>query len=516
MNQYDFLIIGSGIAGLSYALKVNQLLPNARIAIVTKADENESNTKYAQGGIAVVIDEIADSYKQHIEDTLVAGDGLCNKKVVEFVVKEGPERFNELVNWGANFDKDNQGNYNLGLEGGHSQNRILHHKDITGFEIEQSLIKNIKASNNINILSQHLAIDLITEHHIKPDKNKNTKCYGAYIFNDLTKEVNTCLSKITMLATGGIGQVYNNTTNPTVATGDGIAMAYRAKAQIKDMEFIQFHPTALYYPEEKPAFLISEAVRGFGALLRNKSGELFMEKYDSRKELAPRDIVSRAIDNELKIRGDEYVYLDCRHLNLDEFKAHFPNILDKVSSLGIDINKDMIPVVAAAHYLCGGVAVNEYGQTSIKNLYACGECSHTGLHGANRLASNSLLEALVFAHRCAENSTSLISETKALDLAPDWNDKGTSIPKEQILITHSLKELQNLMSDFVGIVKNEERLNNASERLSLLYNETELLYKKSSISFKLIELRNLITVAYLIVQQSKKRKENRGVFYKTT
>ncbi len=513
MNQQnDFLIIGSGIAGLTYALKLAYKFPEASIAIVTKSDENESNTKYAQGGIAVVLDEIADSYEGHIEDTLVAGDGLCDEEVVRLVVTEGPERFRELVNWGAAFDKDGNGDYNLGLEGGHSKNRILHHKDITGFEIERKLLQQIHAMPNIQIHPQHLAIDLITNHQLKI-KGEN-RCYGAYILNTTNGKIGTFTAKITMLASGGIGQVYKNTTNPSIATGDGIAMAYRAQAKIQNMEFIQFHPTAFYDVSDKPTFLISEAVRGFGAILRDEKGNAFMEHYHPQKDLAPRDIVSRAIDSELKKTGANFVYLDCRHLDMEGFEKHFPTIMRRVQLDGIDPSKDMIPVVPAAHYLCGGVVVNHDGQTSVKGLFACGECSHTGLHGANRLASNSLLEALVYAHRSFVKAGDILPEMSVPNNIPDWNDDGTVHPEELILITHNRSELQALMSHYVGIIRTDERLDRTSKRLDLLYNETERLYKKAKVSQALIELRNLITTAYLIVKQSQERKENRGAFFK--
>ena len=519
MPAYDFLIIGSGIAGLTYALKVARHFPRAKVAIVTKADENESNTKYAQGGIAVVIDRISDSFEKHIEDTLKAGDGLCKPDIVKVVVTEGPERFRELVEWGIDVDKKSTGGYDLGLEGGHSKKRILHHKDITGLEIEKTLLNQVHNTSNIKILSQHFAVDLITQHHLEPQPaglSKPPQCYGAYIFNEATGRIEVFSAKITLLATGGIGQIYQNTTNPAIATGDGIAMAYRAGATIGNMEFIQFHPTALHHPLISPSFLISEAVRGFGGLLRNKSGELFMQFYDQRKELASRDIVSRAIDTELKKSGDECVFLDCRHLNQEDFKKHFPNILQKVNEIGIDLRKDMIPVVPAAHYLCGGITVDESGQSSVDNLYACGECTFTGLHGANRLASNSLLEALVFAHRCYLRSVGMIEKIISPENIPDWNEEETVQPKELILITHNRRELQVLMSDYVGIIRSNERLERTAKRLKVLFEETESLYKKTRISPKLIELRNMITVAYLVVQQSLARKENRGVFYKTS
>ena len=513
MNHHtDFLIIGSGIAGLTYALKLAYKYPESSIAIVTKSDENESNTKYAQGGIAVVLDEIADSYEGHIEDTLVAGDGLCDEEVVRIVVTEGPERFKELVNWGAAFDKDGNGDYNLGLEGGHSKNRILHHKDITGFEIERKLLDQMHSMKNIEIFPQHLAIDLITNHHLKEKGEKG--CYGAYILDTTNGKIGTFTAKITMLASGGIGQVYKNTTNPSIATGDGIAMAYRAQAKIQNMEFIQFHPTAFYEISDQPTFLISEAVRGFGAILRNQKGEAFMEHYHPQKDLAPRDIVSRAIDGELKKHGDNFVFLDCRHLDLEAFEKHFPTILRRVEGDGIDLSKQMIPVVPAAHYLCGGIVVDHDGQTSVKGLFACGECSQTGLHGANRLASNSLLEALVYAHRSYLKAGEIMPNMSVPTNIPDWDDEGTVYPEELILITHNRTELQALMSNYVGIIRTDERLDRTSKRLDLLYNETERLYKKTKVSQALIELRNLITTAYLIVEQSQARNENRGAFFK--
>ena len=516
MFEFDFLIIGSGVAGLSYALQTAKYLPDSKIAIVTKASANESNTRYAQGGVAIVVDKERDSFEQHIQDTLKAGDGLSKPEVVRAVITQGPRRLRELIQWGVKFDKKNNGQYDLGLEGGHSQNRILHHKDITGKEIQQSLLKQINALSNIKVLSQHLAIDLITQHQLKRQTKsfeKQTQCFGAYVFNIATNKIETFSAKITMLATGGIGQIYQTTTNPTIATGDGIGMAYRIKAMIKNMEFIQFHPTALNDPFSNPTFLISEAVRGFGGLLRNQSGDLFMHLYDQRMELASRDIVSRAIDSELKRSGDEYVFLDCRHLNIKDFKAHFPHIFHKMCDMGINLNKDMIPVVPAAHYLCGGISVNEFGQTSVKSLFACGECSNTGLHGANRLASNSLLEALVYAYNSYLKSVELINKINFEKNISNWNEDGTTQPKELILISHNMRELKSLMSDYVGILRSNERLARATNRLKVLFEETEKLYQGSKISIQLIELRNMISVAKLIVSQSETRKENRGGFY---
>ncbi|MFT6867598.1 MAG: L-aspartate oxidase [Cyclobacteriaceae bacterium] len=516
MQHYDFLVIGSGVAGLTYAIKTAQRFPECSVAIVTKDKPIESNTKYAQGGIAVVLDTIKDSYENHIADTIRAGDGLCNPDIVRMVVTEGPDRLMEMIEWGADFDEKSKGKFDLGMEGGHTFHRILHHKDITGLEIERKLLKQIDELPNIKLLAHHYAIDLITEHHLgKKGKTESIQCYGAYVLDRKSEKIETCVSKITLLATGGAGQVYQSTTNPIIATGDGIAMAYRAKARIEHMEFIQFHPTALFqHPQTSPSFLISEAVRGFGGLLRNSEGELFMKKYDERGELASRDIVSRAIDSELKKSGDEFVYLDCSHLDLKAFEKHFPNILQKCQEIGLNLKKDFIPVVPAAHYLCGGVVTDEHGQTTIKNLFACGECAETGLHGGNRLASNSLLEALVFAHRCFIRSSELINKIEIPEGIPEWDEEGTTKPDELILITHNRKELQRLMSDYVGIIRSKERLKRASNRLRIMNEENEDLYKHTKISPQLSELRNLISVAYLIVQQSQVRTENIGAFFR--
>ncbi|MGL1888623.1 MAG: L-aspartate oxidase [Reichenbachiella sp.] len=517
MKEYDFLVIGTGIAGLTYAIKTAKHFPDKKIAVLTKTFETDSNTKYAQGGMAVVMNKQSDSFEKHIEDTLKAGDGLCNEEVVRFVVKEAPARLNELIAWGAQFDKGSKGKYDLGKEGGHSENRILHHKDITGAEIIRALLEQIHSVQNIDLLTHHFAVDIITDHHLNVElEGKRPTCFGAYVLNEKTKRIETYQAKITLLASGGIGHVYQNTTNPKVATGDGIAMAYRAKAQVKHMEFVQFHPTALYETDRKgQTFLISEAVRGFGAKLRDSNGDLFMHRYDEREDLASRDIVSRAIDAEMKNRGEDFVYLDCRHLDLDEFERHFPNILNKCKSIGIDIEHDMIPVVPAAHYLCGGIEVNEFGQSSIDNLMIAGECASTGLHGANRLASNSLLEALIFAHRSYLKSVELIGGIVELPVLPEWSEKGTTQPKELVLITHNRKEVQAIMSNYVGIIRSTERLNRANRRLMLIYEETEELYRKTKISPQLSELRNLITVAHLIIKQSLKRDENKGGFYRT-
>lgn len=391
----DFLVIGSGIAGLSFALKA---ATKGQVILITKSNEDESNTKYAQGGIAAVWHD-KDSIEKHIADTLDAGAGLCNENIVRLVVEEGTQRVKELIELGTNFDKNEKGQYDLAKEGGHSENRILHYKDITGFEIERALLHQIHNNSNIVVYDHYYAIDIITQHHlgeIVTSKTPSIECYGAYILNTKNGHIDTVLSKTTVMATGGIGQVYASTTNPSIATGDGIAMVYRAKGKVKDMEFVQFHPTSLYNPGENPSFLITEAMRGFGGILKTQDGREFMQKYDSRGSLAPRDIVARAIDNELKARGDEFVLLDCRHFDRKGFIEHFPNIYNKCMSIGIDPFLKMIPVLPAQHYLCGGILVNDKAESSILNLYAIGECACTGLHGANRLASNSLLEAVVF------------------------------------------------------------------------------------------------------------------------
>ena len=510
--KVDFLVIGSGIAGLSYALKV---APYGKVIIVTKDSVGESNTRYAQGGIAAVM-YTPDSYEKHIQDTINAGAELCNEKIVRITITESTKRIEELIDWGANFDKTKTGQFDLAKEGGHSEYRVLHHKDNTGKEIIRALIEQAQNHPNITILENRFAVDLITQHHLGEVVNKKTSnvtCFGAYVLDPENNRIDTILSRFTLMATGGCGNVYTTTTNPPIATGDGVAMTYRAKGKVENMEFFQFHPTSLYNPSERHSFLITEALRGFGAVLKTLDGKEFMQKYDRRKELAPRDIVARAVDNEMKISGDDYVYLDCRHLNKNELINHFPNIYAKCLSIGIDISKDMIPVVPAAHFCCGGIITDEIGRSSINNLYAVGECASTGLHGANRLASNSLLEAVVFSHRASVDSISKLNQVEYCDKIPDWNSEGTVLNEEMVLITQTLKELQFIMSNYVGIVRSNLRLKRALDRLEIIFRETEDIYDKSILTQKICELRNLINIAYIIIKMALNRKESRGLHF---
>ena len=403
VHKYDFLVIGSGLAGMSFALKVAH---QGRVALICKAGLEEANTYYAQGGIASVTDFAVDNFEKHIEDTMIAGDHISNPAAVEKVVKGGPAQIEQLIRWGVDFDKNEKGGFDLHKEGGHSEFRILHHKDNTGAEIQTSLIEAVKAHPNITVFTNHFAVEIITQHHmgiIVTRYASGIRCYGAYVLNEETGVVDTFLSKVTVMATGGCEAVYRQTTNPLVATGDGIAMVYRAKGAVKDMEFIQFHPTALFNPGSRPSYLITEAMRGYGGVLRTKDGKEFMHKYDSRLSLAPRDIVARAIDNEMKTRGDEYVYLDVTHKDPEETKAHFPNIYQRCLMEGYDVTREPIPVVPSQHYFMGGINVDRYSKTSMERLYAAGETACNGVHGRNRLASNSLLESLVFAKRAARH-----------------------------------------------------------------------------------------------------------------
>jgi len=516
IRKFDFLVIGSGVAGMSYALRVARS-GKGKVALVCKTTLEEANTAKAQGGIASVTNLKVDDFEKHIRDTIIAGDYISDRGAVEKVVKGAPDGIRFLVENGVHFDKKADGSYDLHREGGHSEFRILHHADDTGFEIQRGLIEAVKREPNIRVLENHFAVEIITQHHLGIEVTRRTpdiECYGAYVLDPDTKKIDTILSRVTVLATGGCGAVYASTTNPEIATGDGIAMAYRAKATVKDMEFIQFHPTALFHPgETHPAYLITEAMRGYGGVLKLPNGEEFMQKYDKRLSLAPRDIVARAIDHEMKIHGLDHVCLDVTHKDPDETRRHFPNIYKKCLSIGIDITKDYIPVAPCAHYLCGGIKVDYNACSSIRRLYAVGECSCTGLHGGNRLASNSLIEAVVYAKAAAEHSLQHIDEYTFNTAVPEWNDTGTMTNEEKVLIAQDVKEVGQTMSNYVGIVRSNLRLHRAWTRLDLLYEETEELFKRVKATRDICELRNMINVGYLITRMAIERKESRGLHY---
>lgn len=516
--KYDFLIIGSGVAGMSYALKIARA-HKGTICMICKTGLEEANTAFAQGGIASVTDMEVDDFDKHIEDTMIAGDFVSDRKAVEQVVRKAPEQIKELVQWGVNFDKKQDGRFDLHREGGHSEFRILHHADDTGAEIQRGLMAAVRANPDIDIKENHFAVEIITQHHLGQEvtrRTRNIECYGAYVLNPDTQKVDTYMSKVTVMCTGGCGAVYQTTTNPVVATGDGEAMVYRAKGTVADMEFVQFHPTALFHQgETHPAFLITEAMRGYGGILRLPTGESFMEKYDKRLSLAPRDIVARAIDKEMKMHGIDHVCLDVTHKDAEETKRHFPNIYHKCLSIGIDITKEYIPVRPAAHYMCGGIKVDLDGRSSINRLYAIGECACTGLHGGNRLASNSLIEAVVYADTAAKHSLAHVDDYAFNTNVPEWNDEGTLTNEEKILITQSVKEVGEIMSNYVGIVRSDLRLKRAWTRLDLLYEETEALFKHVKASRDICELRNMINVGYLITRWAIERKECRGLHFTT-
>ena len=518
IRKFDFLVIGSGVAGMSYALQV-AASGKGKVALVCKTSIEEANTAKAQGGIASVTNLEVDNFDKHIKDTLIAGDYISDLRAVEQVVRQAPQGIKHLVEWGVNLDKKDDGNFYLHREGGHTEFRILHHADDTGFEIQRGLIEAVRNHPGITVLENHFAVEIITQHHLGIEVTRRTpdiECYGAYVLDPDTQKIDTFLSRVTVLCTGGCGAVYASTTNPEIATGDGIAMAYRAKATVKDMEFIQFHPTALFHPgETHPAYLISEAMRGYGGILRLPNGEEFMQKYDKRLSLAPRDIVARAIDKEMKIHGLDHVCLDVTHKDPEETKHHFPNIYQKCLSIGIDITKQYIPVAPCAHYLCGGIKVDLNACSSINRLYAIGECSCTGLHGGNRLASNSLIAAVVYAEAAARHSLEHLAEYDFNTRVPEWTDEGALSNGEKVLIAQDAKEVEQIMAAYVGIVRSDLRLKRAWVRLDLIYEETEELFKRVKATRDICELRNMINVGYLITRQAIERKESRGLHYTT-
>jgi L-aspartate oxidase len=506
-QKYDVMVIGSGIAGLFFAQKVAGLLPQGRVAVITKKSETESSTNYAQGGIASVMSS-RDSFEAHVADTLTAGAGLCHRKVVETIVGCGPQAIQKLISIGVSFTSA-KGNFDLGREGGHSTNRVVHASDLTGREIERALLNTCRKKKNLDIFRDTIGLDLITYEH-----KGRRRCGGIYAFNQQKREFSRFYAPVIMLATGGIGQVYYNTTNPTIATGDGIAMAFRAGARVANLEFIQFHPTTLYSPGRKP-FLISEAVRGEGGILLNSAGVKFMKKYHPQKELAPRDIVARAIDSELKEHGDEFVLLDISHLQGAFIRRRFPNIHKECLRRGMDITKQPIPVVPSAHYCCGGVMTDIYGRSDIEGLFVCGESAFTGMHGANRLASNSLLEAVVMSDFAADAAVAYRTENKFPDIPPaDWWLHSSVIRhKEEIIVSYDRLFLRKLMSDFLGIVRSEDRLKMAHDRVNMILKSIDSYYLSQPASYAIVELRNMVQVADLIIRSASRRKESRGLHY---
>ena len=504
---YDVVVIGSGIAGLFFAQKVAGLMPQGRVAVITKKSETESSTNYAQGGIASVMSS-KDSFDAHVADTLTAGAGLCHRRAVETIVRCGPQAIQKLVSIGVGFTSE-KGKFDLGREGGHSTNRVVHAADLTGREIERALLNACRKKKNLDIFRDTIGLDLITYEY-----RGRRRCGGVYAFTQQKREFSSFYAPVTMLATGGIGQVYYNTTNPTIATGDGIAMAFRAGARVANLEFIQFHPTTLYSPGRKP-FLISEAVRGEGAILVNSAGVKFMKKYHPQKELAPRDIVARAIDSELKEHGDEFVLLDISHLQGAFIRRRFPNIYKECLRRGIDITKQPIPVVPSAHYCCGGVMTDIYGRTDIEGLLVCGESAFTGMHGANRLASNSLLEAVVMADFAADAAVEFRTTNQFPDIPPaDWWLHSSVIrQKEKVIISYDRLFLRKLMSDFLGIVRSEDRLKMAHERVHMILKSIDSYYLSQPASYAIVELRNMAQIAALIVRSASRRKESRGLHY---
>jgi L-aspartate oxidase len=510
MKEYDFVVIGSGIAGLSFALKAAK---HGSVAVVTKRKGADTNTAWAQGGIACVTSD-EDSFELNVRDTLEAGAGLCDEKVVRTIVTEGPARIQDLVELGLQFDEREvcgHREFDLGREGGHSKRRVLHVRDVTGKEIENVLLRKLERQSHVDLLENHMAVDLITA--AKLGFAAENRCLGVYVLDENTSKVDTIRSDRVVLATGGCGKVYLYTTNPDIATGDGVAMAWRSGATIANMEFVQFHPTCLFHPKAK-SFLISEAVRGEGGILRNNCGEDFMKRYDQRGSLAPRDIVARAIDAEIKRSGAQCVFLDITDKPVEFLRERFPNIYETCLRFGIDMTKQPIPVVPAAHYQCGGINTDVNGATSLPGLYAIGEVGCTGLHGANRLASNSLLEGLVLAHRAAESALRRRSSQSQREIALlEWQSGDAQDVDELVVIYHNWDEIRRLMWDYVGIVRTDKRLQRASARLRNLQREIREFYWNFRVSVDLLELRNLATVAALIVDSALSRKESRGLHY---
>ncbi len=499
----DFLVVGSGIAGLSYALEVSKY---GTVSILCKSGPAEGSTKYAQGGIASVTSPL-DSFEDHINDTKVCGAGLCNEEVVEFVIEEGPECIKKLIEKGTKFD-EHKGEYSLGKEGGHSKRRILHAGDSTGAEIQRALIESAKADQNITLYPYHVGIDLI----LKDSTSEDAQALGIYALDIKNSSVVSFIARTTIIAAGGAGTVYLYTSNPVVATGDGIAMAYRAGAVVSNMEFFQFHPTCLFHPEAR-SFLLTEALRGEGALLRRADGHRFMKDYHEQLELAPRDVVSRAIDDQMKTTGQDFMYLDITDFKPEFVKSRFPTIYERLTSLGINPLKDRIPIVPAAHYCCGGIKTNNYGKTNIKRLYASGEATCTGLHGANRLASNSLLEALVFSTRAAKDTIENLENYKTPEKELLWDDLNTPNSSEEVVVSHAWQQVRRTMWNLVGIVRSDSRLELAKKRIDLIEKEIKDYYWKYAITRDLIELRNIITIADLIIRSAMQRKESRGLHY---